>query len=82
MSQAPVNVSPLIKLARWSMLVAGVFYGAMRKSQLEKLEAEVRKEESLQKAIRNAKLAEEKERIREDEIKALNLLSRLGIQRS
>ncbi|XP_005189461.1 ATP synthase subunit e, mitochondrial [Musca domestica] len=78
MSQAPVNVSPLIKLARWSMLIAGIGYGAMRQRNLSEIEAENRKEEAKQKAVREARLMEEKKRVHDDEVKALNLLSRPG----
>lgn len=75
MSQAPVRVAPLIKLGRWSMLSLGVVYGAFHQSRLGKKEAKVREIEAEQKAIRDAKLAEEKKRNAEREIRALEELS-------
>lgn len=75
MSQAPVRVSPLIKFGRWSMLSLGVVYGAFHQSRLSKREVKVREIEAQQKAVRDAKLAEEKKRNAEIEIRALEALA-------
>lgn len=76
MSQAPVRVSPLIKLGRWSLLLVGIAYGAAHQSRLSKREEKVREVEAQQKVVRDAKLAEEKKRNAEAEIKALEALSK------
>lgn len=76
MSQAPVRVSPLIKLGRWSLLLVGIAYGAAHQSRLSKKEEKVREIEAQQKVIRDAKLAEEKKRNAEAEIRALDALSK------
>jgi len=76
MSQAPVRVSPLIKLGRWSLLLVGIAYGAAHQSRLSKREEKVREIEAQQKVVRDAKLAEEKKRNAEAEIKALEALSK------
>uniref|UniRef100_D3TS81 ATP synthase F(0) complex subunit e, mitochondrial n=1 Tax=Glossina morsitans morsitans TaxID=37546 RepID=D3TS81_GLOMM len=75
MSQAPVKVSPLIKFGRWSFLILGVAYGAFNQSRLSKKEAKIREIETQQKIIRDAKLAEEKKRNAEAEIRALEALA-------
>ncbi|XP_023173863.1 ATP synthase subunit e, mitochondrial [Drosophila hydei] len=76
MSQAPVRVSPLIKLGRWSLLLVGIAYGAAHQSRLSKKEEKVREIENQQKAVRDAKLAEEKKRSAEAEARALAELSK------
>ena len=45
------------------MLLIGVGYGAIRHSSLSRKEAAIREIETKQKAIRDAKLAEEKKRL-------------------
>jgi len=75
MSQAPVRVSPLIKFGRWSFLAIGIGYGAFHQNRLSKKEEKVREIENSQKAVRDAKLAEEKKRNAEAEAKALAELS-------
>ncbi|KAM4528169.1 ATP synthase subunit e, mitochondrial-like [Odontesthes bonariensis] len=54
----PVAVSPLIKTARWSALLLGVFYGKQRYNYLKPVAEEERKVEEAEKKIR-----EEQERI-------------------
>ncbi|EDW42196.1 ATP synthase subunit e, mitochondrial [Drosophila suzukii] len=76
MSQAPVRVSPLIKFGRWSLLLVGIAYGAAHQSRLSKKEEKVREIEAQQKAVRDAKLAEEKKRSAEAEARALAELSK------
>ncbi|BFF92912.1 ATP synthase subunit e mitochondrial [Drosophila madeirensis] len=76
MSQPPVRVSPLIKLGRWSLLLVGIAYGAAHQSRLSKKEEKVREIEAQQKVVRDAKLAEEKQRNAQAEIRALEELSK------
>uniref|UniRef100_A0A3Q3GDS6 ATP synthase F(0) complex subunit e, mitochondrial n=1 Tax=Labrus bergylta TaxID=56723 RepID=A0A3Q3GDS6_9LABR len=54
----PVAVSPLIKTARWSALLLGVFYGKQRFDYLKPIAEEERRVEEAEK-----KLREEQERI-------------------
>merc|ERR1712142_974183 len=54
----PVAVSPLIKTARYSALIAGIVYGKRRHDELKPIAAEERRVEEEEKKIR-----EEKERI-------------------
>ncbi|XP_060927516.1 ATP synthase membrane subunit eb [Limanda limanda] len=54
----PVAVSPLIKTARWSALIAGIIYGKKRYDTLKPIAAEERKIEEEEKKVR-----EEQERI-------------------
>ncbi|XP_030371535.1 ATP synthase subunit e, mitochondrial [Scaptodrosophila lebanonensis] len=76
MSQPPVRVSPLIKFGRWSLLLVGIAYGAAHQSRLSKKEEKVRAIEAQQKAVRDAKIAEEKKRSADAEAKALAELSK------
>ncbi|XP_061397463.1 ATP synthase subunit e, mitochondrial [Musca vetustissima] len=76
MSQAPVRVSPLIKFFRWSLLTVGVGYGAFHQNRLSKKEEKVREIEAQKKAVRDAKLAEEKKISAAAEIRALEELSK------
>ncbi|KAG7498638.1 ATP synthase subunit e, mitochondrial [Solea senegalensis] len=54
----PVAVSPLIKTARWSALLLGVFYGKQRFEYLKPIGEEERRIEEAEKKAR-----EEQERI-------------------
>ncbi|XP_070408399.1 ATP synthase membrane subunit ea [Nothobranchius furzeri] len=54
----PVAVSPVIKTARWSALLIGVFYGKQRFDYLKPIAEEERRTEEAEK-----KLREEQERI-------------------
>ncbi|CAL8250416.1 unnamed protein product [Boreogadus saida] len=54
----PVAVSPLIKTARYSALIAGIIYGKRRYDELKPIAAEERRVEEEEKKVR-----EEKERI-------------------
>ncbi|GAB0090045.1 ATP synthase subunit e, mitochondrial [Sergentomyia squamirostris] len=69
--KAPVRVSPLIKFGRWSFLTVGIAYGAYHQSRLSKKAAKEREIENKAKEIRDVKLAEEKKRAVEAEIKML-----------
>uniref|UniRef100_A0A673HNR2 ATP synthase F(0) complex subunit e, mitochondrial n=1 Tax=Sinocyclocheilus rhinocerous TaxID=307959 RepID=A0A673HNR2_9TELE len=55
---APVQVSPLIKTARWSALLIGIIYGKRRYDHLKPIAEEERRIEEEEKKVR-----EEKERI-------------------
>ncbi|CAL4141980.1 unnamed protein product [Meganyctiphanes norvegica] len=57
---APVRVSPLIKTARWSFLIAGFLYGSKRNATLLVEEAAFREEDAKKQAIIDAARAEEK----------------------
>lgn len=72
---APVRVSPLIKFGRWSFLAVGIAYGAYHQRRLAKREVGIREIEAQQKAVRDAKLAEEKKRAVAAEAKAIAELS-------
>lgn len=72
----PINVSPLIRFGRWSLLTAGVLYGIYHQNRLSKKEAINRKIEAEKKVIRDAQLAIEKKRRYEEEVRALEELSR------
>ncbi|XP_069674045.1 ATP synthase subunit e, mitochondrial [Periplaneta americana] len=65
---APLRVSPLIRFGRWSFLAVGVAWGAIRHSRLSKKEAAIREIEDKQKAVRDAKLAQEKARLAKEEL--------------
>uniref|UniRef100_A0A8C2XQ61 ATP synthase F(0) complex subunit e, mitochondrial n=1 Tax=Cyclopterus lumpus TaxID=8103 RepID=A0A8C2XQ61_CYCLU len=54
----PVAVSPLIKTARYSALIAGIFYGKKRYDNLKPIAAEEKRIEEEEKKVR-----EEQERI-------------------
>lgn len=61
--EAPLKVSPLIKLGRWSFLTLGIVYGALNRGRLSKKEAAIREERLRQEKIRDEELAEERKRI-------------------
>ncbi|KAL1461020.1 hypothetical protein WDU94_012953 [Cyamophila willieti] len=71
----PVNVSPLIKFARWTMLSAGILYGVSRNASLEKKEEKLKVIRAQNKAIKDAKLAEEKKRANAVELAELSKLA-------
>ncbi|XP_063216204.1 ATP synthase subunit e, mitochondrial [Bacillus rossius redtenbacheri] len=68
---APLRVSPLIRFSRWSLLLLGVSYGAVRYSVLSKRENALREIEAKQKPIRDAKIAAEKARLAKEEMAIL-----------
>ncbi|XP_058794242.1 ATP synthase subunit e, mitochondrial [Phymastichus coffea] len=72
----PVRVSPLIKFGRWSLLITGVMYGAFYQSRFSKKEAALREIEERERPIREAKIAAEKKRAAEAEVKELEKLAR------
>ncbi|XP_034235245.1 ATP synthase subunit e, mitochondrial [Thrips palmi] len=66
--KAPVNVSPLIRFSRWTLLIAGISYGAIRHSRLTVKETKLREEARLE-AIRMAPILKaEKERLQKAEM--------------
>uniref|UniRef100_D1FQ01 ATP synthase F(0) complex subunit e, mitochondrial n=1 Tax=Simulium nigrimanum TaxID=683695 RepID=D1FQ01_SIMNI len=73
---APVRVSPLIKFGRWSFLAVGVLYGAFHQQRLAAREVGIREVEAKHKAVRDAKLAEEKKRDAEATAQAIADLSK------
>ncbi|CAO1398909.1 unnamed protein product [Diamesa hyperborea] len=73
---APVRVSPLIKFGRWSFLGLGIMYGAYHQQRLASREVGIRVIEDQHKAVRDAKLAEEKKRNSAAEAQAIADLSK------
>ncbi|EEB16342.1 ATP synthase e chain, putative [Pediculus humanus corporis] len=61
----PVNVSPLIKGARWSFLIGGLIYGRLRYNYLMKKEQRRLDELERTRPEREAKLAEKLKKMRE-----------------
>ncbi|CAL7938542.1 unnamed protein product [Xylocopa violacea] len=74
----PLQVSPVIKFARWSLLIVGILYGAYHQRRLSRIENARREQELKEKPMRDAKLAAEKKKRQEAETKLLNEL--LGIK--
>ncbi|KAJ6648018.1 ATP synthase subunit e, mitochondrial [Pseudolycoriella hygida] len=72
----PGTVSPLIKFGRYSFLGLGIAYGAYHQNRLSKREVKIREVEAEQQKIRDAKLAIEKQRNREEENAAIAALSK------
>ncbi|KAL4135677.1 hypothetical protein QTP88_007273 [Uroleucon formosanum] len=72
--KAPVNVSPLIRFGRWSFLLLGVTYGATRHSYLQKKEDKTKETRHQKIAEREAKIAMEKKKFAEEEIKNLDII--------
>ncbi|XP_015432494.1 PREDICTED: ATP synthase subunit e, mitochondrial [Dufourea novaeangliae] len=72
----PLRVSPLIKFARWSLLLTGILYGAFHQHRFKRIEDARREKELQEKPMRDAKLAEEKKRIFEAEMRMLEELSK------
>ena len=64
------------QFGRWSLLTLGVVYGALHQGRLSRKEAAFREVEDKQKAIRDAKVAEEKKRAAEREIAELEALAK------
>ncbi|XP_014205287.1 ATP synthase subunit e, mitochondrial [Copidosoma floridanum] len=70
----PVRVSPLIKFTRWSLLGLGILYGAFHHNRFSKIENARREKEEAERPAREARLAAEKKRASEAEIKYLGEL--------
>ncbi|CAK9795111.1 hypothetical protein ANTPLA_LOCUS241 [Anthophora plagiata] len=68
----PVQISPLIKFSRWSLLLAGILYGSFHQNRLSKKENARRELELKEKPKRDAEAAEKKKRLYEAEIKMLS----------
>ncbi|XP_022206416.2 ATP synthase subunit e, mitochondrial [Nilaparvata lugens] len=71
----PVDVSPLIRFSRWSLLFAGIAYGAFWNSRFTKKEAALKPILEKEKAERDAFLAAQKLKTAEEEKAALEALS-------
>lgn len=54
----PIRVSPFIKLARWSLLVVGIWYGSTRWNYLHRKEEKYRAYLRETKPVRDAEEAE------------------------
>ncbi|XP_071866427.1 ATP synthase, subunit E [Bombus fervidus] len=70
----PLQVSPLIKFSRWTLLLSGIVYGAYHQRRLSKKENALREQELKEKPMRDAKLAAEKKKLADAEMKMLNEL--------
>lgn len=57
---APVQVKPFIKLARWSLLLLGVWYGSTRWNYLHRKEEKYRAHLREIKPVKDAEAAEKK----------------------
>ncbi|XP_054016754.1 ATP synthase subunit e, mitochondrial [Hylaeus anthracinus] len=68
----PLRVSPLIKFSRWTLLLAGVVYGAYHHNRFSKKEEALREKALREKPMRDAKLAAEKKQRMIDEAKFLD----------
>jgi len=66
--KAPVNVSPLIRFSRWSLLIAGISYGFIRHNRLSSKEAVLRAEAAKEKVRMAPILKAEKERLSKAEL--------------
>jgi len=75
---APVKVSPFIKFARWSLLLAGIAYGAMWQKRYTSKELALKDVRAKEKAIRDAKLAQEKAIRNAAEMEELERMGRGG----
>ncbi|KAG7207478.1 hypothetical protein KM043_009112 [Ampulex compressa] len=69
--RAPLEVSPLIKLARWTFLGAGVVHGFKKKREYTALEAEFREKEARSRALREEYAQREKLRLEAAELDEL-----------
>merc|ERR1711976_191673 len=65
---APVKVSPLIKLCRWTLLTAGIYYGAKRHNELLGIMKEEREEYFKNCEIEKEELAIERAKINREEM--------------
>ncbi|XP_003484784.1 ATP synthase subunit e, mitochondrial [Bombus impatiens] len=70
----PLQVSPLIKFSRWTLLLTGIVYGAYHQRRLSKKENARREQELKEKPMKDAKLAAEKKKLVEAELQMLNEL--------
>lgn len=68
----PINVSPLIRFARWSLLLGGIFYGYSRQKYLAHREVHLREVEEKRRAIRDAKIREERRIASERDVESLS----------
>lgn len=59
-AMAPIKVSPLIKLTRWSLLLLGIWYGSTRWNYLHRKEEKYRDYLREMKPVWDAEAAEKK----------------------
>lgn len=59
--QPPVKVSPLIRGSRWTLLIMGIVYGAVKHNTLAQREVGIRAQEQSLKKIKDDSIREEKE---------------------
>merc|ERR1712212_101901 len=76
--QAPRAPSALIKLSRYTMLVAGIMWGRHRYNVNKATEDAFREREKIEKPIRDAAAAKEKERINRETM--LDLAKDCGVK--
>ncbi|XP_076393133.1 uncharacterized protein LOC143265361 [Megachile rotundata] len=52
----PLEVRPLLKLARWTLLVSGIIYGIVQKRKYTVIENKLREEEERERPAREARM--------------------------
>lgn len=72
----PIRVSPLIKFARWSLLLLGIWYGSTRWNYLHRKEEKYRDYLREMKPVWDAEAAQKK---KEDELKEMAALKEQGL---
>merc|ERR1712051_135084 len=72
------RVSPLVKTARWTLLIAGIWWGSKRYAQLKTIEDERRAYEAKMKPIWDAEKAVKKEAANRESM--LSLAAAAGVK--
>ncbi|CAK9799220.1 hypothetical protein ANTQUA_LOCUS1922 [Anthophora quadrimaculata] len=67
----PLQISPIIKVLRWSCLLYGVIYGFLQKRKYAAIEKVIREQEERERPAREARLALEKKLHNEAEMREL-----------
>ncbi|CAH1365556.1 unnamed protein product [Tenebrio molitor] len=67
----PVRVNPVIKFCRWTLLLAGIYYGATKRRMYSRRETGIREMEAKRKAVQDAQLAKDKKIANEIELREL-----------
>ncbi|CAK9814939.1 hypothetical protein ANTPLA_LOCUS8400 [Anthophora plagiata] len=70
-NQPPLQISPIIKVLRWSCLMYGVVYGFLQRRKYAAIEKVIREEDERERPAREARLALEKKLHNEAEMKEL-----------
>ncbi|XP_041370976.1 ATP synthase subunit e, mitochondrial-like [Gigantopelta aegis] len=68
---APKQISPLIRFGRYAALVTGIAYGYLSFKRLSAKEVKIQEHESKLRAVRDARLKEEKDKFTKMEMDAL-----------